>query len=160
MVILVSGSRTLENSTFFNKMMRDAVAIIQYSYVIGKSDIELIHGNANGVDTLADKFAKQNNIKVKSFDANWHDWKDLPSHKVYIKSDLKYGDYNALAGMNRNYKMFEYAGRNKGVLIAFWQNKSKGTKNMIDTAKRGNMPRLIYNIDKNGFDYKLERIGI
>lgn len=158
MVILVSGSRTFENSTFFNKMMRDAVAIIQYVYVVGRNDIELVHGN--GVDTLADKFAKQNNIKVKPFDAKWNDWKSLPTHKVYIKHDLKYGDYNAMAGMNRNYEMFEYAGRNNGVLVAFWQNKSKGTKNMIDIAKRGNMPRLIYNIDKNGFDYKLERIGI
>jgi hypothetical protein len=47
-----------------------------------------------------------------------------------------HGRYNALAGHNRNRAMAEYATSddNFGVLILFWDGKSKGSKNMKNQA--------------------------
>ena len=34
----------------------------------------LIHGAARGADSLADKWAKERNIPVKAFPADWNKW--------------------------------------------------------------------------------------
>jgi hypothetical protein len=72
---------------------------------------EVVCGGAPGIDTLGKYWAFQNNIPVKYFHAEWH----------------KYGK---AAGPIRNEEMAQYA----DALIAIWDGKSKGTKNMIDLA--------------------------
>ena len=42
---------------------------------------------------------------------------------------------------------FASKGKNKGVLLAFWDGKSKGTQHMIKTAKKYNLEIQIFNID-------------
>lgn len=46
--------------------------------------------------------------------------------------------YGKSAGYRRNVEMAKFAieDQNKGLLIAFWDGKSRGTKWMIDIAKR------------------------
>ena len=73
----------------------------------------LIHGAANGADTLAGKWAEINNIAVRAFPADW---------KRYGKS----------AGPIRNRQMLE-DGR-PDLVIAF--RGGDGTQNMINQAKR------------------------
>lgn len=74
---------------------------------------EIVSGCARGADSLGEKFAMEHAIPIKKFPADWD----------------KYGKS---AGYRRNEQMAIYAEQ----LIAFWDGKSKGTKHMIDFAKK------------------------
>lgn len=78
-----------------------------------QTEIEIVSGTANGADKLGEKYANEKGHPIKQFPANWD----------------KYGKS---AGYKRNEEMAKYA----DALIAFWDGKSKGTKHMIDLAKR------------------------
>ena len=69
---------------------------------------EVVCGEARGADSLGKRWAQEHNIPVKSFPADWD----------------AYGNY---AGIRRNHDMAQYA----DYLVAFWDGKSKGTKDMI-----------------------------
>lgn len=73
---------------------------------------EVVSGGAKGADRLGERFAKENNIKIKRFPPDWE----------------KFG---RSAGFVRNREMANYADS----LIAFWDGKSKGTNHMIKLAK-------------------------
>lgn len=75
--------------------------------------VEIVSGTANGADKLGEKFAKEFNHDLIQFPADWD----------------KYGKS---AGYKRNEEMAKYS----DALIAFWDGKSKGTKSMIELAKR------------------------
>jgi hypothetical protein len=74
---------------------------------------EVVSGEARGVDRLGEKWATMRGIPVKRFPANWD-------------------RFGRSAGYKRNTEMARYA----EALVAIWDGKSKGTKNMIDEAKR------------------------
>jgi hypothetical protein len=78
-----------------------------------QTEIEIVSGTANGADKLGEKYAKENGYSIKQFPADWN----------------KYGKS---AGYKRNEEMAKYS----DALIAFWDGNSKGTKHMIDLAKR------------------------
>lgn len=84
---------------------------------------EIVSGTARGVDKLGEQWAKLNNIPIKCFPADW---------ETYGKS----------AGYKRNVQMGEYA----DALIAVYDGESKGTKHMIDIAKRLGLRVYIYNV--------------
>lgn len=84
---------------------------------------EIVSGHARGVDDRAEFYARKNLIPLKVFPADWD----------------KYG---AAAGPIRNKQMAEYA----DALIAIWDMKSRGTKNMIEQAKKCNLQIYIYNL--------------
>ena len=79
-------------------------------------EIEIVSGTANGADKLGERFAKDNGYLLKQFPANW---------------DL----FGKSAGYKRNEQMAEYS----DFLIAFWDGKSKGTRHMIEIAKKNNL---------------------
>ena len=72
----------------------------------------IVSGGAIGVDTLAEKYAKEKNIPTFIIKPEWD----------------KYGKS---AGFVRNRKIIESA----DLVIAFWDGKSKGTQNSLDIAK-------------------------
>ena len=74
---------------------------------------EVVCGEAWGADRFGKTWAMTNNVPVKSFPAQWD----------------KYG---RAAGPIRNKEMAEYA----DYLIAFWDGKPRGTRNMIETMKK------------------------
>jgi hypothetical protein len=83
-----------------------------------KSKISLIvSGGARGADSLAEKFAKENNIPTQIFLPDWD------------KHEKK-------AGFLRNVDIILAA----DVVIAFWDGQSKGTYNGIELAKKHNKP--------------------
>ena len=85
-----------------------------------KMDITIVvSGGAPGVDTLGEQYADEMNIPVHVYEADWD----------------KHG---RAAGPIRNRKMAE----NAEALIALWDGKSKGTKNMIETATKKGL--LVY----------------
>ena len=80
---------------------------------MGRDDVEVVSGRAMGADMLGEIYADENNHSIKHFPAEWD----------------KHGKG---AGFIRNGEMAKYA----NLLIAFWDGESKGTKHMIETAKR------------------------
>lgn len=73
---------------------------------------EIVEGEAKGADLLGKRYGEDNGIRVKEMPADWSIGKS--------------------AGYKRNTAMAEYIG--KGILLAFWDGESKGTKHMIDIA--------------------------
>ena len=67
---------------------------------------------ASGADLLGVKYARENQLSLKQFPANWD------------------RDGNS-AGYNRNTEMAGYA----DACVCFWNGKSKGTEHMIQTAR-------------------------
>lgn len=121
-------------------------------YTIVETAIKLSHfevtsvvsGKANGGDTLGERYARLNSLPVYEYPADW---------KQYGKS----------AGFIRNEEMAD----NAEALIALWDGFSKGTKNMIEIARRKKLPILVYNYvaqtfsmrTDNGWIYLHEPIG-
>lgn len=73
---------------------------------------------------------------MKDFPAKW---KDIHVEGAKIK-DGPYGKYNSLAGFWRNQEMTDYA----DALIAIQINDSSGTKDIIDKARKREIPIFIY----------------
>lgn len=83
----------------------------------------VVSGGASGTDTLAEIWANKNNIRTKIFKADWK----------------KYGNS---AGVVRNKNIIKSA----DVVLAFWDNESRGTKHSIDLAIKFNKEIHIYHI--------------
>lgn len=81
---------------------------------------EVVSGGASGVDAVGELWAKENNVPVKRFPANWN---------LHGKA----------AGPIRNKDMAKYA----DALIAFVPYRSKGTANMLKVANEHNLKILI-----------------
>ena len=89
-----------------------------------QTEIEIVSGTANGADKLGEKYANEKGYLIKQFPADW-------------------GKYGKSAGYKRNEEMAKYA----DALIAFWDSKSKGTKYMIDLAKRYELKLKVVNFN-------------
>ena len=78
-------------------------------------DIVIVSGHASGADALGEHYALERDLQLETYTADW---------KAHGRA----------AGPIRNAQMASVA----HALIAFWDGKSRETKNMIDTAtKRG-----------------------
>lgn len=100
------------------------------------NDVQIVSGGAIGADEVGEMFAEGNDMYCRPFPADWRNL-DVPICKVKHNS---HGAYNVLAGHNRNQEMANYA----DALIAFWDGKSTGTKDMINRAtKEGLKVRVI-----------------
>ena len=118
--IIIAGSRDFNNYTLLEE------ELLSFLLPIVDKDIVIISGGARGADRLGEIFADHHNYKKKIFPANW---------------DL----YGKKAGYLRNIEMADYALEKNGMLFAFWDGLSKGTKHMIDIAKkRGLETRVVY----------------
>lgn len=112
--IIVAGSRCFND---YELLKKEVVNIVKSSNK-PKQFIKIISGKAKGADTLGERFAKEFRLEVKEFPADW----DRLGKK---------------AGYVRNAEMAKFAAdENYGILIAFWDGKSRGTKHMIDLAEK------------------------
>ena len=103
MNVIIAGSRDFHD---YNMLL----------YAVDKSGFEITEvtsGGAGGVDALGERYAKENNLKLNRFPADWK-------------------QHGRAAGPIRNREMAKSA----DALIALWDGKSKGTKNMIDEANK------------------------
>lgn len=145
--IIIAGSRFFEDYNLFESTMFKVLFHLNKEYpqynilVINKEErlfkinpcsLEIISGMAKGADTLAVRFANKYNLALKEFLADWNNLNVSPC-RVITNS---YGSYNALAGHKRNRDMAVYASSDDafGVLVLFWDGKSKGSKNMKNQA--------------------------
>lgn len=108
--IIVAGSRNFNNYSLLEQSLMD--------YIAGNFDpneIEIISGGARGADSLGERFARECQLKLKRFPADWD-------------------RYGKSAGYLRNAEMADYAKQKTGVLFAFWDGQSRGTQHMINLA--------------------------
>lgn len=108
MKVIIAGSRTITDYNLVIKAVKDS----------GFTITEVVCGAANGVDSLGERYAKENNIKLSYFYADW-------------------SGKGRAAGTLRNEQMGNYS----DCLIAIWDGKSPGTKHMINYAK--NFSKLV-----------------
>lgn len=80
----------------------------------------IVSGGAKGADTLAERWAKENNIPTQIFYPDWN----------------KHGKS---AGIIRNKEII----KNADIVIAFWDGESKGTKHSISIAKQNGKELVI-----------------
>lgn len=117
--IIVAGGRDFDDFPFLAEKCR-----LIYD-TTPNHKFEIVTGKAKGADTLGEKWATYNEIPIVEFPADWD-------------------KYKKAAGAIRNKEMADYA----DILIAFWDGKSPGTKNMIYTAVRGGLEVHVYRYTK------------
>lgn len=116
--VIVAGGRDFDDfPLLMNKCIEIIVEATKEDNMIDK--IRIVSGGARGADKLGEQYAQIAHYDISRFPAAWD---------TYGKS----------AGYRRNAEMAKFASEdgNKGVLIAFWDGKSRGTKHMIDLGKR------------------------
>jgi YspA, cpYpsA-related SLOG family len=124
MKVIIAGSRALNNpknvdvavGSAYNKWMQEDEERWQ-EYMLP----EIVSGGAQGVDFLAELYAKKKSLKFTEFKADWD-------------------QLGKRAGFVRNNTMALYADR----LIAIWDGKSKGTFHMISEMVKLNKPVFVY----------------
>lgn len=119
--VIIAGSRDFDD---FPKLMNSCIDIL-FKITEQHSDLDkirIVSGEARGADRLGEQYAKISGYAVSKFPA---DWDGLGKRAGYV----------------RNAEMAKYAitDGNYGVLIAFWDGKSKGTKHMIDLAEKNGL---------------------
>jgi len=107
--IIVAGSRDIPTNKDYLREYFNRLDALSKS----KSNIEVVSGTARGGDRVGEDWAYARDHKLVKFPADWQ--------------------YHGLsAGYKRNEEMAAYA----DALVAIWDSKSKGTKHMINIAKR------------------------
>jgi hypothetical protein len=118
--VIVAGSRGFNDYDLLKAKLDIILSSIQ------EDEIEIVSGTAYGADQLGECYAVEKGLKVKRFPADWD----------------KHGKR---AGYLRNEEMAKYA----DALVAFWDERSSGTKHMIDLARKHN---LLVRVIKYGED--------
>ena len=113
--VIIAGSRTFDDYDSLVYLVDSTLATLG----VDSNSTEIVSGTAKGADSLGEKYANDRGIKIKQFPALW---------KRYGKS----------AGMIRNREMLEYINQDgyNGVVLAFWDGKSRGTYNTIQQGKK------------------------
>jgi len=110
--ILIAGCRNFENYELAKKYIDFCISDIKK-----KHKLIFISGGCRGTDLLGERYARENGYALEIYPANWD----------------KYG---RSAGPRRNRQMAEIC----DYVICFWDGQSRGTKSMIDYAKKLNKP--------------------
>ncbi len=108
--VLIAGGRGFSDYALLCKRVEKCIAGID-------GHIEFVSGGAKGADSLGERFAIEHGFPV-----------------VVMKADWK--KYGKAAGIVRNRQMLEYICLEDPIVVAFWDGKSHGTKNTIDTASK------------------------
>lgn len=133
MKVIVAGSRHITDYELVSQVI---------SNTINKYDIqvtEIVSGCAGGVDALGEQWALENDIPVDPYPAEWD---DVTAPNALVKTNKWDKEYNARAGFQRN----ELMANNGDILIAIWDGKSRGTKDMISRATKHGLLVYIYTI--------------
>lgn len=123
MKLIIAGTRTVINKEFVFKK------IDEFIEKHGTPSI-IIQGGCRGVDAFAKEYAENHKLITVEISANWE----------------KFGKQ---AGPIRNSEMAKLASFEDGsYLLAFWDHKSRGTKNMINTAVKYGLGVEIVDVDE------------
>lgn len=110
--VIIAGTRTFTDYTLLQRECNHLLSEKQRTH-----NIVVVSGTARGADTLGERYARERGFQLRRFPADW----DKDGKK---------------AGMLRNYRMAD----NADALIVFWDGTSRGTANMINIARKKNLP--------------------
>ena len=125
--IIIAGSRDFND---YELLKKSAIEIITKKTMLPDLT-RIISGGARGADTLGERFANEMGLEISRFIP---DWDGLGKRAGYVR--------------NAEMAKFAVEDGNYGVLIAFWDGQSRGTKHMIDLAKR-------YGLEVHVVNYKV-----
>lgn len=117
--IIIAGSRSITG-----REAEGAVDAAMSQFTAGgptRGRYEIVSGGAEGVDQQAKKWAERYDCEFTAFDPN--DPENTMTNYDWDRDGKK-------AGPLRNKEMAEYGDR----LVAIWDGKSRGTRNMINKA--------------------------
>lgn len=114
--VIVSGGRDLHDYDYFRPRLYKVLT------KLFSLNCTIVHGCADGTDTLAERFRKLENLPVDKFPAKWN-------------------EHGRKAGPLRNIEMGD-AGAD--LLVSFWDGKSTGTRHMISVAATRMIPTIIF----------------
>ena len=117
--IIVCGNKDFKDRDFCLKKLKEIIS--------GYENPEIVSGHARGADMFGEEFAEKEGIKCTVFKAEWN---------LYGKA----------AGPIRNKAMLTYAMEETPVVIAFWNGASRGTKNMVEQARKAGAEVIIVPI--------------
>ena len=135
--VIIAGSREFND---FPKLMNSSIEIL--TEISKKRDdldrIRIVSGTARGADKLGEQYSKIAGYELSKFPADWD-------------------GLGKIAGYVRNAEMAKFAVEDDsyGVLIAFWDGQSRGTKHMIDLAKRCGLEVHVVNYKENNANAKI-----
>lgn len=113
MKLIIAGSREFDDYQLMLDTMRE-------NGFTSNTVTQVVSGCAHGADKLGERWAVSQRLPVVRFHADWN-------------------TYGKRAGFIRNGEMADYA----DACIVFWNGTSKGSKHMIDIAKRKAGMRLV-----------------
>ena len=114
--VIIAGTRDFSDYAFLREKCDAILSNRKHD-----SNIVIVSGTARGADRLGEQYARERGYRIERYPADWD------------------RDGNS-AGPIRNAKMAD----NAHALIAFWDGQSRGTMNMIETAKsKGLMVRTV-----------------
>lgn len=119
--VIIAGSRTVQSPKDVARAKRKIDHLLRNILADSRNHLEVVCGMASsGGDKIGLDWAADNGVHIEPFPAAWR----------------KYGKH---AGMLRNSTMSWYGTH----LIALWDGKSSGTRNMVATAKRDTLETRI-----------------
>lgn len=119
--VIIAGGRNFND---YERLKRDCDKLLINKRNMGYRII-IISGTAQGADTLGEQYAKEKGYEVLRFPADWT-------------------TYGKKAGYIRNVEMSQHA----DACICFWDNFSRGTRHMIEIARKKEIPtRISYYVD-------------
>lgn len=117
--IIITGGQDFDNYTYMSEKLNE---LFWESDILGRGEKKIISGMDKGADTLAIRYADEQELTKILFPANW-------------KYHPRWG------GILRQEDMLSIATH----LIAFWDGKSNDTKHIIDMARQKGIPVWIFN---------------
>lgn len=121
----IVGSRNISDKDLIYTILDKVKAKL----VSQDKSLQIISGGAKGVDSIAEDWAKLNDVDALIFIPQW----------------IKYGKR---AGFIRN----EDIVKRSNYVIAFWDGKSKGTQHSIELCKRFNIKYKIIILNINNYE--------
>ena len=116
--ITIGGCRDFEDYEVFTGFVSECIEKMK-----PRDRIIILSGHCKGTDLMAEKYADEMGYEIEIHTADWK----------------KYG---RAAGPKRNAEMIQ----NSNAVIAFWDGKSRGTKNLLEYAKKKSIPIYEKNI--------------
>lgn len=118
---LVAGSRTFTDYSLLSERLDHFLSV----KMTAGQEITIVSGGAQGADTFAKCYAKENGFAYMEFNADWF-------------------HYGKSAGYKRNKQMHRYIAQfeDRGC-VCFWDGQSKGTQHNFALAEQYNTPLRI-----------------
>ncbi len=118
--IVIAGSRYFNDYALFCAVVNKCICRIKNKY-----ELIILSGHCCGTDLMAERYARENDLKLEIFPADWQ-------------------RFGRSAGPKRNKQMVDIA----DYAIAF-SSGGRGTASLINIAQQKGIPIRVYHINQN-----------